>query len=109
MVQTLQNAWKIPELRKKLLLELHRIWQAFPVSSDYMTRLVRRLTGDEGPVRLAILRQFLLHTDFHTAPVVDLIKQRMDTASRKTCATLEDHRQRQFQGLFLQQIVLLHA
>ena len=84
------------ELRKKLLMELHRIWQAFPVSSDYMTRLVRRLTGDEGPVRLAILRQFLLHTDFHTAPVVDLIKQRMDTASRKTCATLEDHRQRQF-------------
>ena len=84
------------ELRKKLLLELHRIWSAFPASSDFMARLVRRLTGDDDPVRLVILKQFLLHTDFHTAPVIELAMAQMAEADRTACMGLTGIRQRQW-------------
>ena len=84
------------DLRKKLLLELHRIWTEFPASSEYMARLVHRLTGTQGSVRLAILRQFLLQTDYHTDPVISLVLDRMDAHTRKAYTALNGAHQRQF-------------
>lgn len=92
--QALAQIPRRQELRKKLLLELYRIWQEFPVSSAYMTRLVQRLTGSRDSVRVAILRQFLLHTDYHTAPVIALVTDRMDPQTRKKYAGLKEAEQR---------------
>lgn len=66
-------------IEARLLQELHGIYREFPTSEDVMTRLVRRLadpgfSGD--PVRLAILKQFVKYTDYNTAPVIKLARER---------------------------------
>ncbi len=69
------------ELRKQLLLELHRIFLDFPASSEYIQRLVHRLAGPlEESVRLTILKRFLVYTEYHTAPVVALAEQQLSPA-----------------------------
>jgi len=57
------------EMEALLLQKLHRIYKLFPASSNYMERVVRRL-GDpdfqDETVRVAIVKQFLRHTDYET-------------------------------------------
>lgn len=84
------------EQMEALLLEkLHKVYKEFPVSSNYMERLVRRLCDadfrDE-TVRVAIVKQFMRHTDYETGDfkrnrgkVIDLVKQvKGDSAIEKT-------------------------
>ena len=85
------------ELRKHLLLELHRIFLEFPASSEYIQRLVFRLAGPSGdPVRLTILKRFLLHTDYHTAPVEKLAAQQLSAEEKARYAALTGTAKREF-------------
>lgn len=85
------------ELRKKLLLELHRIFLEFPASSEYIARLVRRLSGPSAePVRLTILKRFLLHTDYHTAPVEKLAEAQLTATEKAQYKTLAGQAAREF-------------
>ena len=74
------------ELEERLFSEMYRMYRTFPTASDYMERLVRRLVdpslkayeenGEEGmpSVRLLIVKQFLLKTSWHTAPLRSVLK-----------------------------------
>ena len=74
------------ELEERLFSEMYRMYRTFPTASDYMERLVRRLAdpslkayeenGEEGmpSVRLLIVKQFLLKTSWHTAPLRSVLK-----------------------------------
>lgn len=94
--KTLARIPRRRDLRKKLLLELQRIYRQFPAASEFMARLVSRLTGEDGPARQIIVKHFLLHTDYHTAPVVTLAMEKMDPETRSVCAALKGTQQRAF-------------
>ena len=84
------------EQMETLLLEkLHKIYKEFPVSSNYMERIVKRLCDPDfrdETVRVAIVKQFLRHTDYETGDfkrnrgkVIDLVKQvKGDSVIEKT-------------------------
>ncbi len=73
------------EMEALLLEKLHKIYKQFPVSSNYMERIVRRLCDPDfrdETVRVAIVKQFMRHTDYETGDfkrsrgkVIELIKQ----------------------------------
>lgn len=68
---------KIPtrqEMLKKLVVELHNIYLEFPVSVQFMERLVRRrLKGEfqEDSLRMAILKKFIKEIDSGTKMVAE--------------------------------------
>ena len=65
-------------IESRLLQELQALYLAFPSAEDVMTRLVRRLADPEfaeDPVRLAIVKQFLKYTDYHTGPIKTLAQK----------------------------------
>lgn len=66
------------DLKKMLLSSLHEIYKEFPTPAQYMERVVRRrLKGEfeQDSVRLAIVKQFVRHTDYHTDSVIDWAKK----------------------------------
>ena len=96
-----QELAKVPTrqgLRKKLLEELHGIWLEFPTSADYIARLVQRLDpGSRGiSVRLAIAKQFLSQTEYHTAPVVEYIFTKLSPKEQAVCKALSAAEKRSF-------------
>lgn len=73
------------EMEALLLEKLHKIYKEFPVSSNYMERIVRRLCDPDfrdETVRVAIVKQFMRYTDYETGDfkrrrgkAVELVKQ----------------------------------
>lgn len=64
------------DLYISLFRKLYDAASSFKTPKDYMDRLVKRLADDEfrgDSARLAIVKQFIKHTDYHTMPVIDFV------------------------------------
>lgn len=79
------------DMEALLLERLRRIYKLFPASNNFMERIVRRL-GDPDfqneTVRVAIVKQFMRHTDYETGDfkrsrgkIIDIIRQVKNTAA----------------------------
>lgn len=70
------------DMEKRMVEMLHRIYTEFETPQKHIEKLVRKLGNEkykDCPVRLAILKQFLLNTDYHTGPVKEMIRSRIHT------------------------------
>lgn len=65
------------KLKRILLSQLHEMYREYPMSSQYMERLVRRLAPEfkEDSVRLAILKQFVKYTDYRVGSLENGMKE----------------------------------
>ena len=79
------------EVETRMYRVMYDMYVQFPSSEAYIARIVRRL-GDpdlqDSSVRLSIVRQFLRYTDFNTAPVKKLLKQRLSEEDVKAFTRL---------------------
>lgn len=82
-------AKKLPkekDVEKRMFEMLYRIYKSFETPEQHIEKIVRRL-GDERyrgcSVRLAILKQFILNTDYHTGPVKEMIRGRIHAETGK--------------------------
>ena len=85
-------------LEAGLFAELYRIYTSFPSSGLYMERLVRRLGDPDlggGSVRMAILKQFIRHTDYHTAAILRQVAGQDPAAYAAACAAVPQKARRQ--------------
>lgn len=65
------------KLKRILLSKLHEMYREYPMSSQYMERLVRRLAPEfkTDSVRLAILKQFVKYTDYRVGSLENGMKE----------------------------------
>ena len=80
------------EREDALFTTMHKIYEKFPTSDNYMERLVRRLGNpayQQDSVRLAILKQFIQETDYCTKPVVEWAKETYNLDSSLKPAALQ--------------------
>ena len=73
------------ELVTSLFVKLYDLSQKAPTPEDYMKRLVWRLVDEDfkdGSVRLAILKQFMRHTDYNTAAILRLQRKKIQEKSK---------------------------
>ena len=93
---------KIPtraQLRSRFIRELYDIYLEFPTSVQFMDRLVRQLLKgqfEEDSLRLAIVKKFLLETDYNTRPVIALAESRMEKSAKANYDILSDDKKLEF-------------
>lgn len=72
------------QMDQKMFDVLYNMYQTFENPAKQMEKIVRRLGIPEyqnGSVRLAILKQFILNTDYHTGPVKEMIRSRIHSST----------------------------
>lgn len=82
------------DMEKRMVEMLYRIYKDFETPQKHIEKLVRKL-GDEKyrdcSVRLAILKQFLLNTDYHTGPVKEMVRSRIHTETGELLSRRADN------------------
>ena len=78
-VKKLPDGVKMDRMMFDVLFDLYK---NFATPAKQMERIVRRIgvkKYQDGSLRLAILKQFILNTDYHTGPVREMIRSRIHT------------------------------
>lgn len=79
------------ELLQELMAMLYELFAQSPKTEQLMQRAVNRLQNSvyaNGSVRLAIVKQFLLHTNYHTAPLLAWVEAHLTARQQQEYATL---------------------
>lgn len=87
------------DLKKTLIKELHNIFLEFPTSTQFMERLIRRRLGQEfkeNTLRLAILKQFIKNTDYHTKPVIELVENLLSEEEKRQYSSMNKQAKKEF-------------
>ena len=87
------------ELEARMYRVMHEVYLRFPTSENYMKRIVRRL-GDpdfrDDSVRVAIVKQFLRHTDYCVKPVLDYISDHLSDEGKAKYKKLKGAEKKEF-------------
>jgi len=70
------------DMEKQMVEMLYKIYTDFETPQKHIEKLVRKLGNEkyrDCSVRLAILKQFLINTDYHTGPVKEMIRSKIHT------------------------------
>lgn len=73
------------QVEARMYQELFEIYSQFPTASAFMERTVRRLADPdfrEDPVRTAIVKQFLRHTNYNTLAVCKMVAEKQGRAQK---------------------------